>query len=78
MDNKTKGKKGEDLAKSHYQALGFEILEENYRYKRCEIDLIALLKEELLVFIEVKNRSRSDFGNKWVALRKQQRITSML
>ena len=62
MNNKIKGKKGEDLAKSHYEKLGCEILEENYRYKRAEIDLIVLKEEALLVFVEVKNRTRTDFG----------------
>jgi len=62
MNHKTKGKRGEELAQAHYIELGYEILEENYRYKRAEIDFIALLAEELLVFVEVKARSRRDFG----------------
>ncbi|MEP5611185.1 MAG: YraN family protein [Cyclobacteriaceae bacterium] len=62
MDRKTKGKRGEELAQSHYKDSGYEILEENYRYKRAEIDFIALLGEELLVFVEVKTRSNNDFG----------------
>ena len=62
MNNKIKGKKGEDLAKSHYVKCGCEVLEENYRFKRAEIDLIVLKGEALLIFVEVKNRSRSDFG----------------
>ena len=62
MDNKIKGKKGEDLAKSQYEKWGCEILEENYRFKRSEIDLIVLKEESLLIFVEVKNRNRTDFG----------------
>ncbi len=62
MDRKTKGIKGEELAKDHYMKSGAEILEENYRYKRAEIDFIAIFKEKLLVFVEVKTRSRSDYG----------------
>lgn len=62
MDNKIKGKRGEHLAKSHYESQGCETLEQNYRYKRAEIDLIILKNEQLLIFVEVKNRSRSDFG----------------
>ena len=39
------------------------MLEKNYRYKRAEIDLIVLTpSEKMLVFVEVKNRSRRDFG----------------
>lgn len=37
-------------------------MERNYRHSRSELDLIALWKNELLVFVEVKMRSRSDFG----------------
>lgn len=62
MDRKAKGNQGEAIAKRHYQSQGYEILESNYRYRRYEIDLIALLNDGLLVFIEVKNRSRIDFG----------------
>lgn len=62
MNRKSKGKKGELLAKLYYEHLGYEILEQNYRYKRGEIDLIALKDNELLVFIEVKFRSSSQFG----------------
>ena len=62
MDRKIKGKRGEELAKRHYEILGYEILEINYRYKRAEVDLIALQNEALLIFVEVKARSRKDFG----------------
>lgn len=61
MDRKTKGIQGEAIAKSHYEKDGCDILESNYRFKRCEIDLIVL-KDEVLIFVEVKNRSRVDFG----------------
>ena len=40
---------------------GFEILDRNYRYKRAEIDIIAMSKE-LLVFVEVKLRMDTSFG----------------
>lgn len=63
MDNRSIGFKGEEASKEFYENLGFEILETNYRYKRAEIDFIALSEDEqLLVFVEVKNRSRKDFG----------------
>lgn len=62
MNRKTKGIQGEEIAKKHYETIGCEILEVNYRFKRCEVDLIVLKDENLLIFIEVKNRSRKDFG----------------
>ena len=62
MERKIKGIEGEAIAKRYYENLGCEILESNYRFRRAEIDLIALQKESILIFIEVKNRSRLDFG----------------
>lgn len=77
MDNKESGIVGEELAVQHYLDLGFEILERNYRYCRAEIDFIALSSDEkLLVFVEVKNRSRKDFGEaeSFVSAAQQTRI----
>ena len=77
MDKKAAGIKGEERAKSHYQEQGYEILESNYRYKKAEIDFIALAgDEQLLVFVEVKNRRRKDFGEaeSFVSKAQQQRI----
>ncbi|GIV42249.1 MAG: UPF0102 protein [Vicingaceae bacterium] len=50
------GKLGEQLAEKYLEEKGFIILEKNFRYKNKEIDIIAL-KENLLVFIEVKTRT---------------------
>ncbi len=76
MDRKTKGIQGEEIAKRFYQEKGFEILEMNYRYGRAEIDLITLENESLLIFVEVKNRSRKDFGEAetFVSESQQERI----
>ena len=54
MENKVKGKLGEALAKKYLESVGIKIIEENYRYKRGEIDLIGITSNQLLVFIEVK------------------------
>lgn len=62
MDRKTKGILGETKARQLYEQSGHEILEQNYRYKRAEIDFIALRSNDLLIFVEVKNRGRMDFG----------------
>jgi putative endonuclease len=61
MQNKTKGKLGEDAAVAHLEGLGFEVLERNYRHGRSEVDIIAL-KDNLLVFVEVKLRSGNAYG----------------
>ncbi|HET8859038.1 YraN family protein [Marivirga sp.] len=53
MNTKKIGDRGEDLATKILESKGFEILERNYRFKRSEIDLIAL-HANVLIFIEVK------------------------
>lgn len=76
MNRKAKGTQGEAIARRHYESNGYEVLEENYRYKRAEVDLIVLKDETLLVFVEVKKRSRTDFGEPetFVSEQQQQRI----
>lgn len=55
------GTKGEALAKSYLEQQGYEILEENWCYGKVEVDLIAYF-DKRLVFIEVKTRTSSNFG----------------
>ncbi len=62
MDKKQIGQSGEMQAMDYLISQGFEILEQNYRYGRGEIDIIAL-KENLVVFVEVKKRKNNDYGN---------------
>lgn len=50
------GKKGEDIAVKHFVKQGFEILEQNYRKKWGELDIVAK-KDNILHFIEVKTVS---------------------
>lgn len=57
----TIGKKGELLAKQFLEEKGYEILDQNWRHKKSEIDLIAQ-HDGLYVFIEVKTRSQTYFG----------------
>ncbi|MEM9980948.1 MAG: YraN family protein [Bacteroidota bacterium] len=60
-NNLEKGKEGEQLATQFLMEKGYQILTNNYRYKRGEIDLIAL-HEHFLVFVEVKLRRDITFG----------------
>lgn len=60
-DKRSKGKMGEDQAAEFLQQKGYEIVTRNYRYRHSEIDLIAR-KSNLIVFVEVKARSSSGFG----------------
>lgn len=57
------GKKGEQLAAEFLTTKGYHILDQNYRYEKGEIDLVALRIEPAeLVFVEVKTRSSEKWG----------------
>jgi putative endonuclease len=62
MDRKTKGKYGEALAEKYLIEQGLEIVERNFRYNRYEVDLIYIEANITLVFVEVKLRKNSFFG----------------
>lgn len=55
------GKKGEQLAFDYLMSKGYYVLEQNWRFSRAEIDIIAM-DGEILVFIEVKTRSYDFYG----------------
>jgi len=55
------GKQGEALAKEYLIEEGYIILEENWRFKKAEIDLICT-KENQIVIAEVKTRTNVTFG----------------
>jgi len=55
------GNRGENLAADYLKKKGFEIVARNYRFKRCEIDLIAR-RDNWTIFVEVKTRSSLSFG----------------
>ncbi len=61
MNTKNTGDEGEALAAAWLEQKDYEILEQNYRYKRAEIDLICLHKNTL-IFIEVKSLRSLRFG----------------
>ncbi len=56
------GKIGEKLATDYLIGKGYRILEQNYRYRRSEADIICI-HDDILVFVEVKSRSSDIFGN---------------
>ncbi|MBV6652753.1 MAG: YraN family protein [Mameliella sp.] len=55
------GKAGEQIAKNYLTERGYRILEENWRYRRAEVDLIAMDKDTLVI-VEVKTRNTTAFG----------------
>jgi putative endonuclease len=69
------GRRAEDLACRHLEALGFQLLERNYRCRAGEIDLV-MLDGTTLALVEVRSRSTSAHGGAaaTVGARKQQRF----
>ena len=61
MNKKRRGSLGEKLAIDFLQKKGYRILQQNYRYERCEIDIIAE-NGDVLVFVEVKARTSAMYG----------------
>ena len=72
------GKIGEDLAKEYLEKHGYKILEQNYRTKYAEIDLVAekpegflRLGRRKLVFVEVRTKVGENFGTPEDTLNKE-------
>ncbi len=75
------GKIGEDLAREYLEKNGYKILEQNYRTKYAEIDLVALrpaqgklgwfFGKETLVFVEVRTKVGENFGSPEDTINKQ-------
>ena len=61
-DHRLKGKKAEDVACSFLQRNGLLLIERNYHCRFGEIDLI-MQDSDSLVFVEVRYRSSSKFGD---------------
>ena len=55
------GAQGELIAQDFLKNLGYHVLEQNWRYKHKEIDLIALDKNDLVI-VEVKTRRSKRHG----------------
>ena len=56
------GKIGEDLAREFLEEKGYETIEQNYKTKYSEIDLITK-KGKDLVFVEVRTKVGESFGS---------------
>lgn len=69
------GKEGEDIACEYLISLGYTILARNWRAHKNEIDIIAL-KNNCLIFIEVKTRTTDFWGNPedFISVAQQKRI----
>jgi putative endonuclease len=69
------GRRGEQLAADHYRALGFRVIDRNYRCREGELDLV-LGRPGIVVFCEVKTRRSTRFGepSEAVGFVKQRRL----
>lgn len=72
------GKFGEDLARERLEALGYRILETNYRCSLGEVDLVARDGDDL-VFVEIKTRKNQSLGHikEAVNRRKQTQVSKV-
>ncbi|MBI3624506.1 YraN family protein [Candidatus Saccharibacteria bacterium] len=61
MNTTSIGQQAEAAASSYVQALGYHVLERNWRTKWCEIDIVAS-KGRIIYFIEVKYRHQATQG----------------
>ena len=72
------GETGESIAVKFLKKNGYKIIEQNYRCKLGEIDIIAR-DGSVLAFIEVKARRTDEFGGpKWAVTSRKQRKISMV
>jgi putative endonuclease len=58
---------GENLAADHLKNKGYSIVCRNFRFKKNEVDIIALHRGKLIV-VEVKTRHTSVVGEPWMAV----------
>jgi len=72
------GKIGEDLARKYLEENGYKILEQNYKTKYAEIDLICEkpsglfgLRKPSLIFVEVRTKVGEKWGNPEDTINKQ-------
>lgn len=57
------GNLGEDFTAKYLEKRHYKILDRNWRIREGEIDLVALSPEGEIVFVEVKTRSSTSFGD---------------
>lgn len=69
------GQLGEEMAVQYLQDRGYRIVERNFHLLKTEVDIIAA-KDGVIIFVEVKTRSREDYGtgSEAVTLRKQKQL----
>lgn len=61
MNKRKFGIIGEKIAQKYLKDKGYEILETNFYTKKGEIDIISM-KENCIIFVEVKTRNNLEYG----------------
>lgn len=69
-NNKIRGNKGEAAAAKYLEQKGYEVLARNYRNKWGEVDIVCRMKMETTVFVEVKTKTGSEYGEPWEMINK--------
>ncbi len=67
------GQIGEEIAKKYLEGKGYKIVEQNYRTKFAEIDIIAY-NDNTLVFVEVRTKKSERFGTPEETLNKKKML----
>jgi putative endonuclease len=62
MNTTERGRKAEAAARVYLEMRGFEIVEQNWRRPRCEIDIVAR-KDGVIHLVEVKYRAKDEQGS---------------
>ncbi len=72
------GRRGEDLACAELEKRGYVIIDRRFRTRCGELDIVAR-DGGVLVFVEVKARSGSNFGTPFESItwKKRQRLSQM-
>lgn len=72
-DKDVLGRAGEDRAAHYFEALGFTVLDRNWRCRDGELDLIVADRSSVVV-VEVKTRRGEEFGHPFEAIDARKRV----
>jgi putative endonuclease len=68
------GRWGERLAEEYLSARGYTLIQRNVRTPYGEIDLVMRGEGDILIFVEVKTRTSSNYGKPEEAVTAQKRV----
>ncbi|MGN0181700.1 MAG: YraN family protein [Candidatus Ornithomonoglobus sp.] len=76
MDRQRIGELGEEAASRFLVKKGYQIRERNFRLQCGELDIVAVDRDNCLVFVEVKTRKNDEYGypSEYVNAKKQEKL----